>query len=142
MKSILKTHARRVMSMKVVLSSVQKKVMCIEMAKHISIIRELLHLNQKEFGAMCGISTDRLSRIENEHVVMTWSQALSIIAVCNMNMVTKEYLFMNNVIPKEFFQYVQQLDETIPPIYNVVLRDEVVENYNALKGASERDGTF
>lgn len=128
--------------MKVVLSSVQKKVMCIEMAKHISIIRELLHLNQKEFGAMCGISTDRLSRIENEHVVMTWSQALSIIAVCNMNMVTKEYLFMNNVIPKEFFQYVQQLDETIPPIYNVVLRDEVVENYNALKGASERDGTF
>lgn len=128
--------------MKVILNSVQKKILCIELAKHIPMIRELLHLNQKEFGAMCGISTDRLSRIENEHVVMTWSQALSIIAVCSMNMVTKEYLFMNNVLPKVFFQYVQQLDETIPPIYNVILRDEVVESYNAMKGEIEEDGVL
>lgn len=120
--------------MKVLLNPVQKKLMCINMAKHLPTIRDLLHLNQKEFGAMCGISTDRLSRIENEHVVMTWSQLLSVIAVCNMNMNTKEYLFMNNVVPKEFFQYIQQLDETIPPIYNVILRDEVVDSYNALKG--------
>ena len=75
--------------MKVILNQVQKKLMCIEMAKHLPQIRDLLHLNQKEFGAMCGISTDRLSRIENEHVVMTWSQLLSIIAVSNMNMNTK-----------------------------------------------------
>lgn len=120
--------------MKVLLNPVQKKLLCINMAKHLPTIRDLLHLNQKEFGAMCGISTDRLSRIENEHVVMTWSQLLSVIAVCNMNMNTKEYLFMNNVVPKEFFQYIQQLDETIPPIYNVILRDEVVDSYNALKG--------
>lgn len=128
--------------MKVILNSVQKKILCIELAKYIPTIRELLHLNQKEFGAMCGISTDRLSRIENEHVVMTWSQALSIIAVCSMNMVTKEYLFMNNVLPKVFFQYIQQLDETIPPIYNVILRDEVVESYNAMKGDIEEDGVL
>lgn len=123
--------------MKVTLNQVQKKLMCIEMAKHLPQIRELLHLNQKEFGAMCGISTDRLSRIENEHVVMTWSQLLSVIAVCNMNMNTKEYIFMNNIIPKEFFQYIQQLDEAIPPIYNVILRDEVIDSYNVLKGAKE-----
>lgn len=120
--------------MKVKLNQVEKKVLCINLAKHLSAIRDLLHLNQKEFGTMCGISTDRLSRIENEHVVMTWSQLLSVIAVCNLNVNTKEYLFMNNIIPKEFFQYIQQLDETIPPIYNVVLRDEVVDSYNALKG--------
>ena len=125
--------------MKVTLNRVQKKLMCIEMAKHIPAIRELLHLNQKEFGAMTGISTDRLSRIENGHVVMTWSQLLSVVAICNLNTTTKEYLFMNNIIPKKFFQYVQQLDETIPPIYNVMLRDEVVESYNALKG-EENDG--
>lgn len=110
------------------------------MAKHIPTIRDLLHLNQKEFGTMCGISADRLSRIENEHVVMTWSQLLSIIAVCNMNVVTKEYLFMNNVVPKKFLQYIQQLDETIPPIYNVILRDEVIDSYNKLKGDIEEDG--
>ena len=134
---ILKEHITKVVNgviMKVVLNQVQRKLMCIETAKHLPTIRDLLHLNQKEFGLMCGISTDRLSRIENGHVVMTWSQLLSVIAVCNMNMNTKEYLFMNNVIPKEFFQYVQQLDETIPPFYNVILREEVIESYNALKG--------
>lgn len=123
--------------MKVVLNKVKKKLMCIEMAKHLPKIRDLIHLNQKEFGAMCGISTDRLSRIENEHVVMTWSQLLAIIAVCNMNMTTKEYIFVNNIVPKEFFQYIQQLDEAIPPIYNVILRDEVVNSYNVLKGAKD-----
>lgn len=111
--------------------------MCVEMAKYLPSIRDLLHLNQKEFGAMCGISTDRLSRIENGHVVMTWSQLLSVVAVCNMNTETKEYMFMNNILPKEFFQYIQQLDETIPPVYNTVLRDEVIESYNSLKGAKE-----
>ena len=54
-----------------------------------------------------------------------------------MNMNTKEYIFMNNIIPKEFFQYIQQLDEAIPPIYNVILRDEVIDSYNVLKGAKE-----
>ena len=44
---------------------------------------------------------------------------------------------MNNILPKEFFQYIQQLDETIPPVYNTVLRDEVIESYNSLKGAKE-----
>lgn len=123
--------------MKVVLDKVQRKLMCVEMAKYLPSIRDLLHLNQKEFGAMCGISTDRLSRIENGHVVMTWSQLLSVVAVCNMNTETKEYMFMNNILPKEFFQYIQQLDETIPPVYNTVLRDEVIESYNSLKGAKE-----
>lgn len=123
--------------MKVVLDKVQRKLMCVEMAKYLPSIRDLLHLNQKEFGAMCGISTDRLSRIENGHVVMTWSQLLSVVAVCNMNTETKKYMFMNNILPKEFFQYIQQLDETIPPVYNTVLRDEVIESYNSLKGAKE-----
>ena len=125
--------------MKVKLTKVQKKVLCICMAKHITELRALLHLNQKEFSAMCGISTDRLSRIENGHVVMTWSQLLSVFAICNMNLTTKEYLFMNNVVPIEFFQYIQQLDETIPPIYNTILRDEVIEVYRINKNHKEEE---
>ncbi|MBR4357538.1 MAG: hypothetical protein IKQ00_06395 [Butyrivibrio sp.] len=127
--------------MVVILDKVQRKLMCVEMAKHLPMIRDILHLNQKNFGKMTGISTDRLSRIENRHAVMTWSQLLSVVSVCSMNMPTKEYLFMNNVLPTEFFQYMQQLEETIPPIYNVVLRDEVIQSYNNLKGA-RKDGTI
>lgn len=125
--------------MVVVLDKVQRKVMCVEMAKYLPVIRAMLHLNQKDFGKMTGISVDRLSRIENGHAVMTWSQLLSVVAVCNMNMSTKEYMFMNNVLPKEFFQYIQQLDEAIPPIYNIILRDEVIESCNNLNGVM-KDG--
>ncbi len=112
--------------MKTILSQTQKKLICVELAEHVPAIRELLHLNQKEFGSMCGISTDRLSRIENEHVIMTWSQALAILFVCSENLVTKEYLFVNKIIPLSLLQYLQQMDESIPPIYNVILRDEVI----------------
>jgi len=125
--------------MKVVLNPVKKKYLCIQMAKHLNNIRELLHLNQKEFGAMCGISTDRLSRIENRHVVMTWSQFLSVFAVCSMNASTKEYIFMNNVVPKEFYQYVQQLDESIPPAHSIQLREEVVAHYYSIKQNADEE---
>lgn len=113
--------------MKVSLSNIQKKLICVELAEHVPKIRELLHVNQKEFGSMCGISADRLSRIENEHVIMTWSQAMSIFFVCSFNVTTKEYLYVNGIIPKHLLQYIQQLDESIPPLYNVMLRDEVIK---------------
>lgn len=125
--------------MKVILSQVQKKVICIELAKHLPKIRELLHMNQKEFSSICGISTDRLSRIENHHTVMTWCQANAIVLICHLNMVTKEYIYMNNIVPEEFFQYIQQLDESIPPMLNVIVRDEVIDIYKAQKG-EKKDG--
>lgn len=103
-------------------------------------IRELLHLTQKQFGAMCGISADRLSRIENEHTVMTWSQLTSIMFVCFVNMSTKEYIFANNVFDERFYQYFQQADENIPPIINVIVRDEIINDYVLRKG-EEDDGS-
>lgn len=125
--------------MKVTLNQIQKKIICINFAKHLKEIRSLLHLNQKEFAKMSGISTDRLSRIENEHVVMTWSQLLAIVAVCNMNTSTKEYLFITSAIPKKVFQYLQQLDEEVPPNYNVELRTEVIETQNLRENKREEE---
>lgn len=120
--------------MKIELSNIEKKILCIEFAKHIPKIRDLLHLTQKQFGAMCGISTDRLSRIENEHTTMTWSQLISIMFVCFVNISTKEYLFANDVFSERFYQYFQQVDENIPPIINVIVRDEIINEYALRKG--------
>lgn len=119
--------------MKIKLNNVEKRVLCIEFAKHVPKIRDLLHLTQKQFGAMCGISADRLSRIENEHTVMTWSQLTSIVFICFLNMSTKEYLFANAVFDERFYQYFQQIDENIPPIINVIVRDEIVDDYSHRK---------
>ena len=113
----------------VVLTKCDKRVICIEFAKHVPKVRDLLHLTQQQFGAMCGISIDRLSRIENEHAVMTWSQFTSILFVCMFNLDTKEYLFANSVLPIELFQYVQQKEENIPPTINTFVHEEIIKSY-------------
>ena len=55
----------------VILTEEEKQEMCIELADHLPKIRELLKLSQKAFGERCGISTPRMSVIENKHFVMT-----------------------------------------------------------------------
>lgn len=113
----------------VVLTKNEKRILCIEFADHLPKIRDILHLNQKDFGAMTGISVDRLSRIENEHAVMTWSQLMSILMVCMANLDTKEYIYAYNVLPVKLFQYFQQKDESIPPHLNIHVRDDIADKY-------------
>ena len=113
----------------VVLTKTDKRVICIQFAEDLPKIRELLHVNQKEFSALSGISVDRLSRIENEHTSMTWSQFMAVLMVCMANLVTKEYLYAYNVLPVNLFQYLQQKDESIPPHINIRVRDEIASKY-------------
>lgn len=111
------------------LSKSEKRVTCIEFAKHVPKIREILHLTQQEFGTRCGISIDRLSRIENEHAVMTWSQYTSILFVCMMNLDAKEYLFANSILKPEVLQYFQLKEENIPPVINICVHSEIEKAY-------------
>ena len=111
------------------LSKNEKRVICIEFADYVPKIRDILHLTQQQFGAMCGISTDRLSRIENEHAVMTWSQYTSILFLCMTNLDTKEYLFANSILKPQVLQYFQQKDENIPPVINICVHSEIEKAY-------------
>lgn len=117
----------------VVLTPEERKKICIEFSKHLPKVRDLLGLSQKDFGARCGVSMDRISRIENGHIIMTWSQLTSFLFVCAENIRTKEYLFANNVLSVRFLQYIQQKDENIPPDANIVVRDTILEQYRNQK---------
>ena len=55
-------------------------------------------------------------------------------------MSTKEYIFANDVFDPKFYQYFQQVDENIPPIINVIVRDEIINDYVSRKG-EEDDGS-
>ena len=103
--------------------------MCVELAEHLPKIRELLKLSQKAFGERCGISTPRMSVIENKHFVMTWSQLTSIMFIVFANRNTKEYFLMNNLLSPRFMQFIQQKEETGVPDINVVVDDICVERY-------------
>ena len=111
------------------LSKNEKRVICIEFAQYLPKIRDILHLTQLQFGAMCGISTDRLSRIENGHAVMTWSQYTSILLLCMMNLDAKEYVFANELVGPQVLQYFQQKDSNVPPNVNVCVHDAIEEMY-------------
>ena len=107
----------------------QKREMCIELAEHLPKIRELLRMSQKAFGERCGISTPRMSVIENKHFVMTWSQLTSIMIVVFSNQKTKEYFLVNNLLGPAFMQFIQQKEENSVPDINVVVEDVYVDRY-------------
>ena len=119
------------------LSKSDKRVICIEFADYVPKIRDILHLTQQQFGSLCGISTDRLSRIENEHAVMTWTQYVSILFLCMTNLDTKEYLFANSILKPEVLQFFQQKEGNIPPVVNICVHEEIerayIEEYRANK---------
>ncbi len=103
--------------------------MCVELAEHLPKIRELLRLSQKAFGERCGISTPRMSVIENKHFVMTWSQLTSIMFVVFSNQKTKEYFLVNNLLGPAFMQFIQQKEENSVPDINIVVEDVYVDRY-------------
>ena len=109
----------------------EKKALCVKLAKHLPKIRELLNTTQKEFGDRIGISTPRLSVIENGKFIMTWSQFTSILFVCMCNMNTKEYIYANNILTNKLLQYLQGKDENIPPMINITVNVGLIDKYRA-----------
>jgi DNA-binding XRE family transcriptional regulator len=114
------------------LSSEEKHELCIKLATHLPKLRELLNTTQKEFGDLCGISTPRLSVIENGHFVMTWSQFTSMLFVFMCNMRTKEYIYANDILTHRLLQYLQGRDENIPPMVNITVNTGMIERYKTL----------
>lgn len=107
----------------------EKKVACIEFADYLPELRNVLHLTQSQFGDLCGISTDRLSRIENKHAVMTWSQYTSVLFLCMMNLDAKEFVFANHLIAPSILRFFQQKPENIPPVINICIHEEIEKEY-------------
>ena len=114
------------------LNCAEKEELCIKLAEHLPKIRELLHTTQKEFGDLIGISTPRLSVIENGKFIMTWSQFTAILFVCMCNMSTKEYIYANDILTNKLLQYLQRKDENIPPMVNITVNVGLLEQYKTV----------
>lgn len=114
---------------KVILSTEEKKKLCLKLAEHLPRIRSILHLSQKAFGDLCGVSKDRVYLIEKKKYTMTWSQYTSILFLSMCNIMVKEYLFVNQVISVRLIQYIQQRDESIPPAYNTFVSNNIIEDF-------------
>ena len=114
------------------LSIEEKHDLCVKLAAHLPKIREILHTTQKEFGELIGLSTPRLSVIENGKFTMTWAQFTSILFVCMCNMSTKEYIYANEILTNRLLQYLQGKDENIPPMVNITVNVSMIDKYRTV----------
>ncbi len=106
--------------------------MCILLAKELPKLRALLHLSQSDFGARCGISRERITKIETGSYVMSWNQLCAILFVCMVNRTSKEFFFVNDILPPVILQYMQQKDENMPPEYSIAINESIVTEYSKM----------
>ena len=114
------------------LSGEEKEELCLKLASHLPRIRELLNVTQKEFGELVGLSTPRISVIENGKFTMTWAQFTSILFICACNMRTKEYVYANEILTGKLLQYLQRKDNNIPPMVNITVNVEMLDQYRTV----------
>ena len=121
----------------VILTEADKRAICQSLAAHLPTLRALLGVTQTELGWLCGFSRIRVSQIETGKSEMSWSQLTSILLVCLLNIKTKEYLYRNEILPREFLQFMQRIDESVPPCVNVTVREEILPDCYRAKPSDE-----
>lgn len=114
------------------LSCEEKEELCLKLAKHLPKIREILNVTQKEFGGLVGLSTPRISVIENGKFTMTWAHFTSILFICMCNISTKEYIYANEILTGRLLQYLQGKDENIPPMVNITVDVALLDQYRTV----------
>lgn len=118
----------------VVITNEEKLQMCIDFAVHLPAIRELLHLSQTEFGERIGSSKSRVGLIETGKFIMTWSQLTSVLFLCLCNKVTKDYLYVHQLMSPRFLQFMQCKNEFFPPDINIIAEPMHVDAYQSTVG--------
>lgn len=116
----------------IVLTNEEKGELCSVLAKHLPVIRKLLHLSQAGLGERCGISRNRIILIESGKFIMTWSQYTSILLLCSVNQIAKEYIYFNKLVTPKFLQYMQQKGPLNPPEVNININNNMTWSYEDL----------
>lgn len=104
----------------VILTEYEKSNLCDILVHHLPRIRELLGITQAELGDLCGLSRARISQLESGRSRMRWGQWMAIMYLCTVNRRTKDFLYINNLYSVRIFQYLQRLDENVPPDQDMV----------------------
>lgn len=97
------------------LSEAEKREYCVTLGEHLKKLRAIAGLTQDDLEGLCGISKERISRIENGAYIMRWSQFINFILIFTMNANTKEYLVAVKILSPRLLQALQMKDARVPP---------------------------
>lgn len=112
------------------LSDEEKQEFCIMLGNHLKRLRTIAGLTQDDLESLCGISKERISRIENCAYVMRWSQFVNFIMVFTMNTNTKEYLVASKILTPRLLQALQMKDDRVPPDIVVPISESLSKEFN------------
>lgn len=112
------------------LSEVEKQEYCITLGDHLRKLRAIAGLTQDDLENLCGISKERISRIENEAYIMRWSQFVNLIMIFTMNANTKEYLVAVKILTPRLLQAMQMKDARVPPDIVVPISESLTKEFN------------
>lgn len=112
------------------LSEAEKQEYCITLGDHLRKLRAIAGLTQDDLENLCGISKERISRIENGAYVMRWSQFVNLIMVFTMNANTKEYLVAVRILTPRLLQAMQMKDARVPPDIVVPISESLTKEFN------------
>ena len=112
------------------LSEVEKQEYCITLGDHLRKLRAIAGLTQDDLENLCGISKERISRIENGAYIMRWSQFVNLIMIFTMNANTKEYLVAVKIVTPRLLQAMQMKDARVPPDIVVPISESLTKEFN------------
>lgn len=112
------------------LSEAEKQEYCITLGEHLRKLRAIAGLTQDDLENLCGISKERISRIENGAYIMRWSQFVNLIMIFTMNANTKEYLVAVKILTPRLLQAMQMKDARVPPDIVVPISESLTKEFN------------
>ena len=112
------------------LSEEEKQDFCALLASHMKRLRAIAGLTQDRLEELCGISKERLSRIENSAYPMKWSQFINIVMIFTMNANTKEYLIASKILTPRLLQALQMKDDRVPPDIIIPISESLSKEFN------------
>ena len=93
----------------------EKQKIAINLAERLPQLRMHLGCTQADFAELCGVSKERISRIENKHYIMSWTQALAILAVLAVNKQTAGELLEYKLVDSRLVSFLQRKDKGEKP---------------------------
>ncbi len=108
----------------------EKQSYCMKLGSHMKRLRAIAGYTQEDLADLCGISKERISRIENEAFVMRWSQFISFIMVFTMNANTKEYLVATKILTPRLVQALQKKDDHVPPDIVIPISESLSQEFH------------
>ena len=111
------------------LSEDEKNSYCIKLGSHLPRLRSIIGLTQSDLANICGISKERISRIENGAFVMRWAHFVNLSMIFSMNPTSKDYMFAQKIFTPRLLQALQMKDVSVPPDIQIPLSDSLTNEF-------------